>query len=296
MAETASAQVSIAVRAALVPAAQYAALVVQDNPSGSVTALLARPDVSAELFAALDAARQAAAAAVQQQWDAAGAPDAPVRAHLLADIGRQYGSLVHLHAAIREAYAAAPPAERPTAVRDAILAFARHTALRSRLTVTVASQAAIAERTLADGKARRAAGERVLKRWESRQDGRACYWCRRLHGVTIGLDASFLPHLGGPVDLTGHGHLTQPPKPYRGALQGPPLHPHCRCRITIVREGAEPESAQEPSPLRFITAAQIRAMPEPRYKALIAFLRAAVDELGQVLARLRASLGGAGSP
>ena len=138
--------------------------------------------------------------------------------------------IAHLHAAIREAYAAAPPAERPTAVRDAILAFAHRTALRSRLTVTVASQAAIAERTLAEGKARRAAGERVLKRWESRQDGRACYWCRRLHGVTIGLEASFLPYLGGPVDLTGHGHLTQPPKPYRGALQGPPLHPHCRCQ------------------------------------------------------------------
>ena len=43
----------------------------------------------------------------------------------------------------------------------------------------------------------------------------------------------------------------------------------------------------------FITAAQIRAMPEPRYKALIAFLRAALHELGQVLTRLRSSLGGA---
>ena len=286
MGETSSAQVSSAVRAALAPAAQYAALVVQASPSIPVTALLARPDVSAELLAALDAARQAAAAAVQQQWDAAGAPDAPVRAHLLADIGRQYGDVAHLHAAIREAHAAAPPAERPTAVRDAILAFARRTALRSRLTVTVASQAAIAERTLADGKARRAAGERVLKRWESRQDGRACYWCRRLHGVTIGLEASFLPYLGGPVDLTGHGHLTQPPKPYRGALQAPPLHPHCRCHIVIVREGAEPESAQEPSPLRFITAAQIRAMPEPRYKALVAFIGAALGELAKVLRRL----------
>ena len=309
MPDTASAQVTAAVQAALAPAAAYVALVARVSPLGSADELLARPDVRAELVAALDAARQAAAAIVVQQWEAAGAPDAPVRAHLLADIDRQYGDLPHLLSLIRHAHASVPQRKfvpgatqpgagpvfpagdmRAAVVRDAILGFARYAALRSRLTVAVASQAAIAERTLADGKVRRAGGEKVAKRWEARQDGKACYWCRKLDGVTIGLEDSFLPHLGGPVDLTGQGHHTQPPKPYRGALQGPPLHPHCRCRIVIVRESERDirPSVQAPTPVpRFITASQIREIPEPRYKALVAFLRAAVDELGKVLSRLR---------
>ncbi len=309
MPESVSAQVTAAVQAALAPLARYAALVVQNNPLSSADALLARPDVRAELLAALDSARQAAAAVVQQQWDISGAPDAPVREHLLADIGRQYGDVAHLHDAIREAHASVPqrqfipgvtppgisPAieagnERAAAVRDAILAFARSTALRSRLTVVVAVAAARTAVTLQAAHARRDAGERLLKRWEARHDGKACHWCRNLDGVTIGLEESFLPYLGGAVDLSGHGHLTQPPKPYRGELQGPGLHPWCggRCRLVIVRED-EPAPDRGPSspPARFITAAQIRAMPEPRYKALVAFITAAMHELAQVLARLR---------
>ena len=246
MAETASAQVSAAVQVALAPAARYIALVIQTNPLGSADQLLARPDIDAMLIAALEQARLAAAAVVRQEWDAAGAPDAPVLAHLLADIGRQYGSLAHLRHLIRTAHASVPqrrfvrgvtppgasPAieagnERARAVRDAILGFARQAALRSHLTVVVAAAAARTTVVLAEGHARRAAGEKVLKRWEARRDGKACHWCRNLDGVTIGLDESFLPYLGGPADLTGHGHLTQPPKPYRGALQGPGLHPHC---------------------------------------------------------------------
>jgi hypothetical protein len=102
---------------------------------------------------------------------------------------------------------------------------------------------------------------------------------------------SFLPHLGGPADLTGHGRLTQPPRPYRGELQGPPLHPHCRCRLAVVTEasGADRDSA-EPAAYRFVTAAQIRALPEEKYKGLTAFLRAAVHELAQALARLRGAV------
>jgi hypothetical protein len=310
----------------MVPVARYAALVVQTNPLGSADALLARPDVRAELAAALDSARQAAAAIVAAQWDISGAPDAPVRAYLLADIGRQYGDAARLHAAVRTAHASVPqrqfirgvttpgtsPAieagnERAAAVRDAILAFARQTALRSKLTVVTAAAAARTARTLAEAHARQDAGEHLLKRWEASMNGRdprSCHWCRKLHGVTIGLHESFLPYLGGPADLTGHGHLTQPPKPYRGELQGPPLHPHCRCKIVIVREGEPKHSddletrpaetsgnsrsgASTNSSPRFITAAQVRAMPEPRYRALVAFLRAALHELGQVLRRLR---------
>jgi hypothetical protein len=307
VAETASAQVTAAVQAALVPAARYIALVTQANPLGTAAHLLARPDIDASLAAALEQARAEVTEIVQQEWAAAGAPAAPVLAHLLADVARQYGSLSHLRSLIRQAHASVPqrrfirgvtppgasPAiaagnERARAVRDAILGFARQASLRSRLTVSVAGQAAKVAVVLAEGRARAAAGEKVRKQWLARLDGKACHWCRSLHGVTIGMDESFLPYLGGPADLTGHGRLTQPPKPYHGELQGPPLHPRCRCRLMVVTE-VPPKPVQEPPAppsAPFIAAAQIRAMPESKYKSLIAFLQAAVHELGQVLGRL----------
>lgn len=322
MAESAAAQVSATVRAALAPAARYLALVTQANPLGSADQLLARPDVDAVLLEALAEARSAARAAVQQEWGAA--PDSPVLASLLGDVDRAYDALAHLRGLIRHAHAAVPQrhfvagqstpgshpsaeaaAERGAAVRDAILEFARQVALRNRLSVSVAGGAAHTETVLAQGRARRAAGEKVLKRWVASRDGKdpqSCHWCRTLHGVMIGLDESFLPYLGGPADLAGHGHLTQPPRPYRGELQGPLLHPHCRCRLEIIRaDQAGPEHAttarsdlrkhqiaagQGQSTTQFVTAAQIRAMPEPKYQSLVAFLRAALHELGLILRKL----------
>jgi hypothetical protein len=286
---TAGAQLTAAVLAALVPAARYAALVVQGNPAGSSAWLLARPDISATLAAALEQAREAAAEIVLQQWGVTGAPDSPLLEHLLADIGRQYGPLPHLHRLIRQAMASVPASERPAAVRRAIIGFARDTALRSRLTLVVAEQAARTAVVLAEGKDRERAGEKAWKRWKAHPEKpTCCHWCRNLHGVTIGLDESFLPYLGGPADLAGHGRLTQPPRPYRGELQGPGLHPHCECELVIVTEPAsQPEPASPPAARDVLfTAAQIRAMPEQRYRALIAFLRAALHELGQVLRRL----------
>lgn len=322
-------QVSAAVRAALAPAARYLALVTQTNQLGSADQLLARPDVDAVLLEALAEARSAASAAVQQEWQARGGPPGePVLDHLLADVDRAYDALAHLRGLVRHAHASVPQrhftpgqdapgshpsaeaaAERARAVRDAILGFAAQVALRNRLSVSVAGGAAHTAAVLAAGHARHAAGEKVLKRWTASMDGkdpRSCHWCRKLHGVTIGLGESFLSYLGGPVDLTGHGHLTQPPKPYRGELQGPPMHPHCLCRLEIVLEKpqaaapkhaadqetppAQTQETRRPGQSTFVTAAQIRAMPEPKYQSLVAFLRAALHELRQVLSRLRRGL------
>lgn len=299
---SASAQISVAVRAALEPAARYVALVTQSNPLGSARQLLARPDVSAVLADALGQAWAAVAEIVRGQWG--DAPASPVLAHLLADVGRQYGSPGHLSALVRQAHASVPPrgfvpgqtppgahpsadaaAERATAVRDAIFGFARQVSLRSKLTAAFAATAARSAAVLAEARSREAAGKTVFKRWLSRRDGKACHWCQNLDGVTISPDDSFLPYLGGPADLSGHGRLTQPPKPYRGELQGPPLHPNCRCRLMVVTEAGPARPEPPPGPAMF-TAAQIRAMPEAKYQGLLAFIRAAVHELGQLLRRL----------
>jgi len=306
VAGTASAQLTADVQAALAPAARYVALVTRANPDGTASQLLARPDVAATLTDALSQARESADAAVRDAWG--DAPADPVLWHLLEDIAAQYAGPARLRTAVLAAYASVPArqfvpghsapgshpsaeaaAERAAAVRRAVLGFARAVALRSRLTMEVARTAADTVRVLAQGRARVQAGEAVRKRWLARRDGKACHWCQSLNGVTVGMDDSFLPHLAGPADLTGHGRLTQPPRPYRGMLHGPPLHPHCRCRLMVVTSvppeppGEEPARAQGAG---FITAAQIRSMPEAKYKGLVAFLRAALHELGQVIGAL----------
>jgi hypothetical protein len=201
--------------------------------------------------------------------------------------------------------------ERAVAVRDALLGWGRQAALRARMAVHTAEGAGRTAAVLADALAREAAGERLAKRWRAHADSpTCCLWCRRLNGVTIGLRESFAPYLGGPVAMpqsrtrrvaTPAGErrygmqagsriiYTQPPRPYRGRLQGPLLHPFCRCRLEIVRMGGEtaaPGDAAAAPPVRFLSAADVRDMTADEYEADLAFLQAAVYELDQVLKRL----------
>jgi hypothetical protein len=199
---------------------------------------------------------------------------------------------------------------RAAAVRQAILGFRRETALPGELTLQVARVAAQTAATLEAGHEREAAGEQLMKRWVARQDGKTCMWCRFLHGTTIPLDAQFaLParvavQHSYPTRRVAteagvaryHQRIgtkiiwTHPPKLYHGMLPGPPLHPRCRCRIVLVpvREENQEPAERSPAPRAggFLASADIRAMPEEKYRSLMAFLRAAVHELGMVLRRL----------
>lgn len=199
--------------------------------------------------------------------------------------------------------------ERAAAVRDAILRWGRQAALRARMAAGHAEGAGLAAAVLADALAREAAGEKLMKRWRAHAESPSCcLWCRKLNGVTIGLRDSFHPYLGGPVAMpqsrgrrvaTPAGErryglpagskivYTHPPRPYHGKLQGPLLHPFCRCRLEIVQVGASAgESVPAAEPTGFLSADDIRDMPEDDYQADLAFLRAAVHELDQVLKRL----------
>lgn len=200
--------------------------------------------------------------------------------------------------------------ERAGAVRDALLSWGRQAALRARMAAHTAEGAGASAAVLSEALAREARGEHLVKRWRAHAERPSCcYWCRRLNGVTIGLRESFAPYLGGPVAMPQSrdrrvatragerkyglpaGHkitYTQPPRPYRGKLQGPLLHPFCRCWLEIVRAGAPaevpPDSGQGPG--AFVSAEDVRDMPDDEYQADLAFLQAAVYELDQMLKRL----------
>lgn len=236
------------------------------------------------------------------------------------------GLVRHAHASVPDepfARGVHKPGENPSqraaerradAVRDTLLGWGAQASVRARMAVSTAGGAGQTAAMLADAERRAAAGEHLMKRWKAHVESPSCcYWCRRLNGVTIALKASFAPYLGGPVPLPREAWRTvrteagerryglpagrpvahvQPPRPYHGELQGPLLHPFCRCRLEIVRAGSrEVVHAPIAEPARFISAADVRGMPEDNYEATRAFLNAAAHELDKVLKRLAGSGG-----
>lgn len=315
------AELSNDVRAAFAYAARYVALLTENNPKGTASSLLSRPDVDAVLEQALEQGRELALDAVREAWGSG--PRTEYLDWLLADVAQSYDALALLRADIRQAWHSVPQASfqpgvtppgtnpgkeaahrRSEAVREAIMGRAGNIALRNRLSAEVAAVAARTAEQIATGEEAERAGDQAWKQWQCRHsppDSRTCYWCRALHGMVIPLHASF--PAGEPADLSGHGHLTQPPKVYRRVLPGPPRHPRCRCRIVIIKQLPSGERGQgasagfpsasagatAPTDLApgFLAASDIRAMPEAKFQAIIHFLEAAVHELGQVLGRLR---------
>lgn len=299
-------QLSVSVREELAQFGSYLAVIVGNNPHGSIGAILERADVTAELDSTLGEAQDEAEAAVRQAWlDHGGPVSDPVLEHLAADARRAYDAN-HLRRLVRAAFVSVPTRqfivgvtepgtnpvmesaqERAVAVQGAVEQFARQAVFRNGLSIDVAAGNARTEFLLQQAQD---SGEPVLKRWRAHiERPTCCHWCRNLDGRTIGLHEDFAPYLGPPVDLSGHGNMTVPPRPYRGRLPGPKLHPHCQCWLEIVPASVSPPGGQEPSPpvpAGYLAAADIRAMPEPRYQALLAFLRAATHELGQLVRRL----------
>jgi hypothetical protein len=239
------------------------------------------------------------------------------------------GLVRHAHASVGQAWfvqgvtppgsnpAAEAAAARAAAVRDILLTWSRQVALRSRMAVSMAEGAGAAHAVLADALLRETQGEVLKKRWRAHKTSPGCcFWCRKLDGVTIGLHESFGPHLGGPVAIpearqrqvrTRAGERrfgspkgsrivqAHPPRLYYGQLQGPLLHPFCRCRLEIVRVGGTShvpaggthgQAGHGLEPEGFVTAAAIRAIPETQFKAQRAFMAAAVHELDAVLRQM----------
>jgi hypothetical protein len=89
--------------------------------------------------------------------------------------------------------------------------FARAGFAAQRLGITELAAAYNGQSLLALSSMARSKPDTYLKRWDSSRDLRMCRECAGLHGVTVDIDRNF-SSLGG---------------------MGPPLHPNCRCTLTV---------------------------------------------------------------
>lgn len=261
-------------------------LVVQNNPRADIYDLLARPDVARLLEGALDIAQREATAAVERAWSTD--TSSAYRQALLADVTRAYaGAAAQLRTVAVSAAATVPPepfqpgVHRPGTNPDAAAAMARARAVqaavaaavrwlgyRNDLTVSVARTRHATEAEIAEGLKL----EGWLKKWRSRRDRKVCPWCRVLDmAPAIPLDQEFTTEA-----IRGHA----PPRVYLDLL-GPPLHPHCRCKLVLVRasEVAASRETSQPDGWRLLSASDVRAMDPVRYQVVRTFYGEAVRHL-----------------
>lgn len=293
-------QLQADVQTALATFRHHLTLVIQTNPAtADPRDLLDRPDVAEALEHALSSAHNAASSAVAK----AGGQDSQYLQSIAADVDALYhDATAQVRSVASRAFSSVPqpPAfvpgvdqpgtspvvesgqERAAAVGSALTHLASDIALRNGLSVNVAGSRAHAESVTQEARRRYEAGEDIWLEWRSQLiPDVTCPWCWRLHGQRVRPGQQF-PH---PSQIGRR----KPPRIWGGMLHGPPLHPNCRCWLVIVTgSGAEApeEPAPEPPAEQFISSTDIAAMPEEKYHGLLAFLRAALHELGQMLRRL----------
>lgn len=316
-------QLAAGVRQAFAGLPALMSLVLQGEPDLGPVSLLERSDVQALLTGAIAAAQQLTQDLVSRAWVAAEGPgQSAVLQALLDDVQRAYdtapGSVIR--ESVSAAYQDAPVAERPAAIARAIRDQTDKLVLRGKLTIDVAAGNGLTASVILHGLDLRDQGYTVMKTWRSRKSKRTCRWCWALDGLTVVLEDEF-PH-GEPLELP-HEHarhvrtaagarryktpigepiiFTRPPAVYGGKLLGPLRHPRCECHLELaIASGpqgpflpwplvpavpAEPSPHVEP-PAVHLRASDIASMPEPQYRGMMSFLRAATHELGQLLRRV----------
>jgi hypothetical protein len=270
-----------------------------------------RPDLQDYLMSALRTAHTHADTLIRQAWSHGGGSTGPYLDKALSDAAGALNELRgQISGIVREELASPRPdvaGRLQAAVSDAVV----RTSTRMRMSLESAAGASHTEAVIAEGRQLQQQGQHVMKVWRSRLSRRTCRWCRELDGVMIPLDDDF-PH-GDPVALeqsrtrrvaTPAGVrryrrsmgqpiiLTHPPRVWLGRLPGPKRHPRCECwlELHILTEAGPPPAplrSEEPAERMYARASDIAALPEPQYMSLMAFLRAATHELGQVLRRLK---------
>lgn len=308
-------QLAAGVRQAFAGVAALAALAVRGDSTVGPVAVMRRSDVQALLGGAVAAAQQLTQSLVAQAWGAAQGPEeSETLWQILEDVQRAYEEApAAIRLAVASAYHDAPLPQRAEAVARAIREQADKLVLRGKLSVGMASSGSHTAAVLASGARVAEQGYQVSKRWNSRRTSRTCRWCLELDGLAIPLDAEF-PH-GAPLELPhartrqvrteagSHRYrtaigapiiMTRPPSVYGGVLLGPPRHPRCECWIDLLVSGpGQPPPGTAPVPRPHVVlgpshmlASDVAAMPDAQYRGMMAFLRAATHELGQLLRRV----------
>lgn len=267
----------------------------------SATEIFSRPDVDAALTGALASAStgvvtvvtagyragaRTATTTVHAELDAAGLdpPPAPDLGDTLPAITTAAttafaNARLEITGSVRSAYdplvaTATPPAILAATV-VAIDRAVRRVAVHARAAATVAVHRGYTDAQLALYRAVAAANThlRLVKRWVADSTDQ-CPACRALDGVRVELAEEF------DATATTDASFT-PPKVYLNLL-GPPRHPHCRCRLVIEPSTATArlqkalDTLTVPGGYTYLTAAEVRDMPAPAYRAITGFLTAAI--------------------
>jgi hypothetical protein len=263
--------------AQLAPWTDLLGRVVQNNPSGDIYDMIARPDLARRLEEGLTRAQELAETAFAEAWPDDLSPWSPYRASLAADLDRAYATAsATLRQVAIESFRLGPQ-EMLRRVASAVWQLA----FRNEMTVAVAETRHHGEEVLARAEH---AGIAWEKKWVCKKapggkpDSKVCGWCRLLDAmpaIPVGTEFPPLAPIGN----------RRPPRPYRD-LMCPPAHPRCRCKLILVHPGISDVTGAPLSPAEvslFVTAQSVRDMTVGKYNALTDFHRAALHELGQVL-------------
>lgn len=280
---------------------QHMMLVIKTNPTASISELLTRPDVYAQLTSSLVTAQQAAQSAVQQAALLSGSTPSPYQQSIAQDVNDAYSQAPQqIKTAVTRAFHSIPSHEfevgvdqpgtnpvsqaahdRAAAVHAAMVSQSASLALRNGLSVDVAGARSHTDATLQDAQQQYDGGADIWLQWNSRkQPGVTCPWCWDLDGQRVRPGQEF--QHPQPIGKR------KAPKLYKGTLHGCPLHPNCECWLTIVTGDAAPvpDVIPESPQHAYISSVDIAQMPEENYHGLLSFLHAALHELGKVLSRL----------
>ncbi len=248
------------------------------------TALAAALTVARDLILAILTAAYAAGARV-----ATTAADADLASADLTrdDVGDDPGHLAAITAAVVAAHQAARTdlARRLTA--DAVTVGVSTAVRRLRVSVRAAASVAVhlgyTDTQLALWKAAAAHNThlRLVKRWTAETD--CCPACDALNGIELPLDVDF------DATATSDPSFT-PPKPYL-TMAGPPRHPNCRCRlVTTVADSSRALhrvlTRPAPAGYTYLTAADVRRMPNATYRGLRQLLLAAIAKIRKLAERI----------
>lgn len=184
-------------------------LVISNNTDQTLSDILARPDVQEALNEAGQAGAQAVINQLQETWtENSGDPNSPYLASLISD-AQDNGNT----------FAARMTTALSTADRDQV----NRILLRDRIRASAAqSVAEVRSHTEAVSNTYSLAGGTQVQ-WVSHIDEKTCSACVALNGTIVSIGASFNPNLGN-LKVSPYFNLV-----------GPPRHPNCRCRLSLVK-------------------------------------------------------------